>query len=66
MSFLELCFLGKMSLLALGGHPQPLKKPSQSKKGHFCQKINAINDTKPLEMAKYAKETGNICDRLWH
>ena len=35
VSFLELRFLGKMALLALGGRPQPLKKPSQSQKGHF-------------------------------
>ena len=30
VSFLELCFLGKMALLALGGRPQPLKKPFPS------------------------------------
>merc|ERR1711952_565042 len=29
VSFLELHFLGKMALLALGGRPQPFKKPSQ-------------------------------------
>ena len=40
MSFLELGFLGmKMALLALGGRPQPLKKPSQSQKGHFSEKM---------------------------
>ena len=66
VSFLELCFLGKMSLLALGGHPQPLKKPSQSQKGRFYEKMNALNDTKTSELSKSAKETGNICDRLWH
>ena len=46
VSFLELRFLGKMALLALGGRPQPLKKPSQSQKGHFYEKMNALNDTK--------------------
>ena len=66
MSFPELHFLGKMALLALRGRPQPLKKPSQSQKGHFYEKMNALNDTKTPEMAKSAKETGNICDRLWH
>ena len=66
MSFLELRFLGKMALLALRGHPQPLKKPSQSQKGHFYEKMNALNDTKTLAMSKSARETGNICDRLWH
>ena len=28
--------------------------------------MNAMNDTKTLEMVKSAKETGSICDRLWH
>ena len=37
VSFLELRFLGKMALLALGGRPQPLKKFSQSQKGHFYE-----------------------------
>ena len=32
VSFLELHFLGKMALLALGGRPEPLKKPSHSSK----------------------------------
>ena len=62
MSFLDLRFLGKMALLALGGGPQPLKKPSQL----FYEKTNALNDTKTPEMAKSAKETGNILDRLRH
>ena len=66
MSFLELRFGGKMALLALRGRPQPLKKPSQSQKGHFSSKMNALNDTKTSELSKSAKETGNICDRLWH
>ena len=66
MSFLELRFLGKMDLLALGGRPQPLKKPSQSQKGHFYKKMNALDDTKTSELSKSAKETENICDRLWH
>ena len=66
MSFLELRFLGKMALLALRGRPQPLKKPSQSQKGHFEEKMNVLNDTKTSELSKSAKETGNICDRLWH
>ena len=66
MSFLELRFLGKMALLALGGRPQPLKKPSQSQKVHFYVKMNALNDTKTSELSKFAKETGNICDCLWH
>ena len=55
-----------MALLALRGRPQPLKKPSQSQKGHFSSKMNALNDTKTPELSKSAKETGNICDRLWH
>merc|ERR1712029_99438 len=50
VSFLELRFLGKMDLLALGGRPQPLKKPSQSQKGHFYVKMNALNDPKTLEL----------------
>ena len=62
MSFLELHFLVKMSLLALGGHPQPLKV----KRDIFYKKMNALNDTKTPEMAKSAKETGNILDRLRH
>ena len=65
MSFLELHFLGKMALLALRGRPQPLEKPSQSQKGHFYEKMNALNDTKTQEMAKSAKETGNICYLTW-
>ena len=64
VSFLELHFLGKMALLALGGRPQPLKNPSQSQKGHFYKRTNALNDTKTSELSKSAE--GNICDRLWH
>ena len=55
MSFLELRFLRNMALLALGGRPQPLKKPSQSQKGHFSKKMNAINDTKTVELTKSAE-----------
>ena len=55
VSFLELRFLEKMALLALGGRPQPLKKPSQSQKGHFYEKMNALNDTKTLVMSKSAE-----------
>ena len=58
MSFLELRFLGKMALLALRGRPQPLKKPSQSQKGHFYAKMNALNDTKTPERSKSAE--GNL------
>ena len=62
-SFLELHFGGEMALLALRGRPQPLKKPSQSQKGHFPSKMNALNDTKTPVLSKSAKETGNICDQ---
>ena len=58
VSFLELRFLGKMALLALGGCPQPLKKPSQSQKGHFYEKTNALNDTKTSELSKSAEGNG--------
>ena len=58
VSFLELRFLGKMALLALGGHPQLLKKPSQSQKGHFYEKMNALNDTKTSSMSKSAEGNG--------
>jgi len=58
VSFLELRFLGKMALLALGGRPQPLKKPSQSQKGHFYEKMNALSDTKTLEVSKSAECNG--------
>ena len=58
VSFLELRFLGKMALLALGGRPQPLKKPSQSQKGHFYEKMNALNDTKTPELSKSAEGNG--------
>ena len=33
-------------------------------KGTFSEK--AINDTKTPELAKSARESVNICDRLWH
>ena len=62
VSFLELRFLGKMALLALGGRPQPLKKPSQSQKGHFYKKMNALNDTKTAKMSKSAEGNGEY---LW-
>ena len=55
-----------MALLALGGRPQPLGKPSQSQKGHFNEKLNALIDTQTPELSKSAKETENICDHLWH
>ena len=58
MSFLELRFLGKMALLALGGRLQPLKKPSQSQKGHFYEKMNALNDTKTSELSKSVEGNG--------
>ena len=65
MLFLELRFLGKMPLLALRGRkvtirgrPQPLKKPSQSQKGHFYEKMNALNDTKTPELSKSAEGNG--------
>ena len=54
-----------MALLALGGRPQPLKKPSQGQKGHFSDKINVLNDTKTLELAESGKKIGNICDCQW-
>ena len=62
VSFLELRFLGKMALLALRGRPQPLKKPSQSQKGHFYEKMNALNDTKTSELSKSAEGKGEY---LW-
>ena len=55
VSFLELRSLGKMTLLALGGRPQPLKKPTRSQKGHFYMKMNALNDTKTAELSKTVK-----------
>ena len=58
MSFLELRFLRKMTLMALGGRPQPLKKPSQSQKGHFYEKMNALNENKTPELSKYAEGNG--------
>ena len=62
VSFLELHFLGKMDLLALRGRPQPLKKPSQSQKGHFYEKMNALNDAKTAELSKSAECNGEY---LW-
>ena len=50
-----------MVLLVLRGQPQPFKKLSQIQKGHFYEKMYAINDTKTLELAKSAKVTRNIC-----
>ena len=58
MSFLELHLLGKMALLALGGRPQPLKKPSKNQKGHFYEKTMPLNDTKTLAMSKSAEGNG--------
>ena len=54
-----------MSLLTLRGLFERLRAPSQSQKGHFYEKMNALNDTKTPELSKSAKETGNICDCLW-
>ena len=51
-----------MDLLALRGRPQPLKKPSQSQKGHFYKKMNAVNDTKTPELSKSAEGNGEY---LW-
>ena len=59
MSFLELRFWGKIALLALGGHPQPLTKPSQSQKGHFYEKMNALNDTKTPGNGKICEVNGD-------
>ena len=59
MSFLELRFLGKMALLALGGRPHLLyKSPLIVKKGHFYVKMNALNDTKTSELSKSAEGNG--------
>ena len=70
MSVLELRFLGKMALLALGGRPQPLKKPSQSQKGHFYEKVNALNDPKlrQCNVKIFGRQWGIfiIYDSLWH
>jgi len=35
-------------------------------KGTFLQENEYANETKTLALSKSAKETGNICDRLWH
>ena len=59
VSFLE---LGKKTVLPLGGRRQPLKKPSQSQKGHFYVKMNALNDTKTSELSKSAEGNGEY---LW-
>jgi len=56
VSFLDLRFLGKMALLALGGRPHPLKKPSQQ--GTFSEEMNALNDTKTSELSKSAEGNG--------
>ena len=66
VSFITFIFAAKWPCLALRGRPQPLKKPSQCQKGQVSKKMNVINDTKTPELAKSAKETGNICDFLWH
>ena len=60
VSFLELRFLRKMALLALGGRPLRLssKSPYQSQKGHFYEKMNTLNDTKTLELSKSAEGNG--------
>ena len=47
-----------MSTLALKVRPPSLSKPND----HFLEKVNAINDTKTPILAKYAKETGIICN----
>ena len=44
-------FSVKMSLLTLRELFKRLRAPSQSQKGHFPSKMNAINDTKTLELA---------------
>ena len=52
VSFFELRFFGKMTPLALGGRPQPLKVK------HFYEKKNALNDTKTLELSKSSEGNG--------
>ena len=47
-----------MAHLALGGRPQPLKKPSQSQKGHFYVKMNALIDIKTSELSNSAEGKG--------
>ena len=43
------------------------RAPSQSQKGPFSQENDCSKwYTKTSELAKSAKEAGNICDRLWH
>ena len=42
--------------------PQHLKKPFQSQKGHFYEKMNALNDTKTSELSKSAEGNGEY---LW-
>ena len=46
-----------MALLALRGCPQ---KPSQSRKGYFSERVNAINHTESLELEKSAKKEPGI------
>ena len=46
--------------------PSASQKALSKSKGTFYEKMNVVNDTKTPEMAKSAKETGNICDHLWH
>ena len=54
VSFLELRFLGKTTLLALGDwRPlSPSQKALSKSKGHFYKKMCAINDTKTPELSK--------------
>ena len=54
-------FCLEKNLFALGGHPQPLQKALSKSKGL----TTSINDTKTLEVAKSAKEKGNIFNHLW-
>ena len=61
--FLSLVSSEKITLLALGGRPQPLKQPSQSQKCHFYKKMNALNDTITSAMSKSAKKTNG--EYLW-
>ena len=54
----KVSFLRKNAILALRGRPQCLKKTSQSQKGHFYVKMNALNDTKTSELSKSAEDNG--------
>ena len=58
-------FLIKMSLLTLRGLFERLRVPSQSQKGHFYEKTNALNDTKTSAMSKSAEGNGEYLS-LWH